>query len=970
MARWNRIRPGSLATAVGAVFVLGSAVPVSAGSPVADTVVTNTNDAGPGSLRQAVLNANAQFGPGFISFAISSGPQTISLHSPLPPITDPVTISGFSQPGSDGRPIIELDGSGAGGGPGLNLAVGQTKVDGLVINGFSGDGIYAAVGFNGIIGNYIGTDISGTLARPNLGNGIVLAGNYASTVGGSGIARNVISGNLDKGIVIVGQSNFNLGAGYNFVTGNYIGVDATGSRALGNRFWGVMVDSSTDNLIGPGNILSSNGLNGVAIVGASSRFNSVIGNLIGTDAGGTQALGNGQDGVLIADASHNKVGGTETRLRNVISANGLGGIDLVGGPTTTANTIAGNYIGTDITGTHALPNSFSGVKIDNVPGNTVGGGDPGAGNLISGNLEAGVLIGGASGTANMVQGNLLGTDASGTGALGNALWGVALNGAPGNIIGGTTSGARNIVSGNDSAGILLAGPGSSDVVVRGNYVGLDASGAHPLPNGDNGIVLDRAVRAMIGGTAPGDGNVVSSNPGFGIAIFGGDGSNSVQGNLLGTDASGSAALGNGFGVFVINSPNNVIGGTTAGAGNVMSGNTANGINILGAQTSHTIVQGNLIGTDRSGHRALGNSGHGVVIGDSSDNVIGGTSAASRNVISGNGAGGVTIVDATSTRNVVAGNYIGTDITGSNALGNGLGIVIGDAPGNVVGGIDPGSGNVVSGNHGHGVLIYGTHGTHNLVRGNLVGTDSSGRAALGNDTWGVVLDGAPGNIVGGTSPAARNVLSGNAFDGMLITGPGATGNYVQGNFIGTDLTGNVGVGNRFNGIILDANQNTIGGTDAGAGNLIAFNPTVGVVVRSGIGNTVRGNSIFSNGALGIDLGDFGVTANDRGDVDTGPNNLQNFPVITRVVGTPVELVIVGSVDTPNPSSVVIDIYTNKVADPSGYGQGQMLIGSAKPNTGGRFTVILAPQPKGTVISATATDAQGNTSEFSLDAIVGP
>ncbi|HXI96682.1 MAG TPA: hypothetical protein VNG04_11180, partial [Candidatus Acidoferrum sp.] len=329
-----------------------------------------------------------------------------------------------------------------------------------------------------------------------------------------------------------------------------------------------------------------------------------------------------------------------------------------------------------------------------------------------------------------------------------------------------------------------------------------------------------------------------------------------------------------------------------------------------------------------------------------------------------------------TGNKVQGNYIGTDASGSAALGNGAnGVAIGGVPGNVIGGTDPGDGNVISANLASGVVITGSAASGNLVQGNLVGTDRTGSFALGNGTWGVTLDGANGNTVGGTTPGARNVMSGNRFDGMLIANS-ASGNLVQGNFMGTDAGGTNPLPNGFNGVAVDgaAFQNTIGGTDAGAANRIAYNPVDGVVVRSGTRNAIRGNSIFSNGGLGIDLGDDGVTSNDRGDADTGPNNLQNFPVITRAVATPNQLVVVGSIDTQNPQTVTIEIFANTVpvpgADPTRHGEGQTFIGSVTPDGSGRFTVILPPVPHGTVISATATDTAGNTSEFSLDAVAGP
>jgi hypothetical protein len=504
----------------------------------------------------------------------------------------------------------------------------------------------------------------------------------------------------------------------------------------------------------------------------------------------------------------------------------------------------------------------------------------------------------------------VGTDATGTRAVPNLDDGVVISSGSHNTIGGTSPAARNVISGNGFEGVNIVNSPASGNLVQGDFIGTDVTGTSPVPNGRNGVTIDVGAAGTTVGGAAGAGNVISANASLGVAIFG-SASNTVQGNLIGLDSTGAAALGNQLGVFIINAPNNLVGGAAPGEGNVIAANANTGINILGNGTTGTVVQGNFIGTDVTGHLPRGNGSFGIFIFDASQNLIGGPSVADRNVISANGGHGIGIAGTSATANRVQGNYIGTDISGSTALGNGaIGVAIGGVPGNVVGGTDPGAGNLISGNLGGGVAVDGTGGIGNFVQGNLIGTDASGMRPVPNGGNGVTIDGG-------------------------------------------------------------ASQNIIGGTDASASNTIAYNNFGGVVVRSGTGDAIRGNSIFSNGGLGIDLGADGVTPNDRGDGDAGPNNLQNYPVITSAIATPVQLVVVGSIDTANPKSVTIEIYASSVpvpgADPTGHGEGQTFLGKANPDTSGQFSVILPPVPTGSVISATATDAAGNTSEFALDAI---
>jgi titin len=1106
---------------------------VSTPVPVATFTVTNANDSGPGSLRQAIFDANGHSGFDLIAFAIGSGPQTISPLSGLPAITDPTIVDGATQPGFAGSPIIELNGASTG--PfttGIIVTAGGSTIRGLVINRFPGNGVFLGEGGGNVVEvNFIGTDLSGHIAQRNGANGLVVLGPSTNNlIGGTGEqSRNVIAASGDKGIVIAQGGSANIignflgtdafgaialpnhfwgvgiessngshvianiisgngvsgvkiegGSSGNVLERNLIGTNGAGTAGLANGTWGILIDGAQNNMIGPGNVISGNGLDGIVINGPQSTGNVVAGNLVGTDVTGTRALGNGRIGVYLPFATHNTIGGTTATARNVISGNPADGVNIGGD----ANIVQGNYIGTDITGTHAIGND-TGVFLyqgaDNVVGgataaarnlisgnllgvnigggratgnrvqgnyigtdvlgaqplgngygitvymglNTIGGDQPGAGNVISGNQFEGIQIVACGG--NVVQGNYIGTDGTGTAALQNGDAGVSLVDAFNNLIGGHTAGARNVISGNAYPGVQMYGSGgatgnrvegnyigtdrtgsapipngftgvlledaSNNTVgpgnvisgnmypgvelsrpattanhVMGNFIGTDAAGAHALANGGFGISVDGASANLIGGSSAAERNVIAGNGMSGIGLNGAGPGNTVEGNYIGTDVSGTAPIPNqAFGIGIADSP------STAVTGNVIAANAYDGIYIVGTASNHTTVQGNMIGTDRTGARAMGNGSSGITVESSTDTLIGGTSSGTRNIISGNGADGVFIFGDQSTRNLVQGNYVGTDSTGTSAIANGfVGVQVDNGTGNYVGGTAAGAGNLVSGNANNGVQIDFSPGP-NYVLGNLIGTDRTGTAALGNGsgpgngTFGIWVGDAAGTVIGGATPAARNVISGNHADGVALFGTNTIYTQVQGNFIGVDASGSSALGNHGNGIIIDANasDNNI------SGNVIANNDFNGVVVWFGVRDSIRANSIYSNVGMGIDLNNDGVTLNDRGDVDGGADNSQNFPVLSRVVGTPANLVVEGTIDTPNPQTVTIEIYANASPDPgtdySGYGEGQTLIATVKPNSSGRFAVVLPPVPKGTVISATATDAQGNTSEFALDKI---
>jgi titin len=816
-------------------------------------LVTSTADSGTGSLRQAILDANATPEENTITFDVNDGGvQTIRPTSALPAITRPVTIDGTTQPGFAGSPIIVLDGSNVSGN-GLAISAGASTVRGLVIDNFkTGPGIELLTnGGNLLAGNYLGTDAAGTASAHNL-FGLVLLDSSGNTIGGTSVSdRNVLAGNTSYGLYAQGNSNNNL------IEGNYFGTDAAGGNVLGNSY-DIRIDGS-DNTVGgtaagAGNVIAG-AFNGVYVF--SGTGNHIQGNNIGTDATGTKALGNTFGVLLWSLSSHTTVGGTAPGAGNLISGNTSYGLQLIGSD---ENLVQGNYIGTDATGTKALANGSLGVIVTNGSDNTIGGPGAGAGNLISGNTGDGIHLEASTGNGlgNVVQGNLIGTDVTGTKALGNAV-GIYLNNMKDTLIGGTAAGAGNVISGNAGDGVFFFAGGDNQV--QGNYIGTDATGATAVANHAGVHIGDASTDNLIGGTAAGAGNLISGNMIYGVEISASFGTgdpaagNLVEGNTIGTDVTGSQAVGNFYGVFIMtDAHDNTVGGTDAGAGNLISGNRFYGIFIGGGGAAGNRVEGNLIGTDATGTTAVGNVS-GVTI-TAPNTIIGGTTAATRNVISGNTSEGVFISNASGT--VVEGNYIGTDVSGTQAVangtaGNGDGVIVGDGATNTaIGGTAAGAGNVISGNHRFGLnLSLFSSGT--TAQGNLIGTDASGTAALGNGSDGIFFAGGADNLVGGTTAAARNVISGNNGDGIDINGTPSTGNVVQGNYIGTDVTGTQALGNAQDGVaIFQAQNNTIGGTAPGAGNVISGNGGRGVAVSAN-NTTIQGNDIGTDASGAVALG---------------------------------------------------------------------------------------------------------------------
>jgi len=432
---------------------------------------------------------------------------------------------------------------------------------------------------------------------------------------------------------------------------------------------------------------------------------------------------------------------------------------------------------------------------------------------------------------------------------------------------------------------------------------------------------------------------------------------------------------------VLNGPS---GGDSSGStirGLVIDHIGADGIDIgggFGNGSNDDVIRGNFLGTDPTGG-TNSSAGTPLVCETSSGAIVGGSAPADRNVISStnNAIFWNTCSDA-----LIQGNYVGVNAAGNAALSAFNAITISQGSGNHVGGSAPGEGNVIGNFQFRGIVIANTDDT--LVQGNLIGTDATGTVRLTNGVAGVSLGDGPANLIGGSTPGAGNVIAGAGVG--IQMGGGSDGWQIQGNKIGTDVTGTLPIGNGIGICQTTGGTGTIGGRNPGEGNRIAFNGLQGINI-SDPGWTVVGNSMEGNHGIGIWLNSrcdlAGIpTPNDSGDGDSGPNGLQNFPIIQSVTnGSSTE--IVGKLNSTPSTAFTLDFYADAACSnfPREFLQGRTYLGSAPVSTDGSghvaFDVTLPVATEdGARISATATDPNGNTSEisqriiFSIDMKSGP
>ncbi len=954
--------------------------------------VSNTNMTGAGSLQQAILDANANPGADVITFNMPADGLTITPTNALPTIVEPVEIDGSTQPGFAGAPIIELNGASAGAAAdGLKIATSNSIIRALVINRFLGDGIEITNGTgNKVEGCYLGLNLGGLTDQGNTLNGVLITNGANNTIGGLAVSnRNYIAGNNQNGVIIGGATATN-----NLLLGNVIGLNVA-EADIGNSQDGVRVVAPL-NVIGGGasgarNVISGNASQGIEI-GTAGVGTIVRGNHIGADSTGAIDRGNSADGILVS-AGGVIIGGSNVGEGNLISGNGGDGVEL-NGASATNNIIHGNIIGATISGTTALLNGDNGVLITTSSrSNIVGGVTAGAANLIAFNVQNGISVAAAAAnTNNVFRGNSI---------FANTDLGINLGaaGITANDAGDADTGANELQNypvlatvTNTPSGTIIAGTISSRASTTYTIDFYSSVAPNPLGHGEgqtwmgatnlttdaagvNNFNVSLPVVSLAGryvsatATDPfGNTSEFSTNVMAGSIVAG------QNFTVMNTNDSGPGSLRQA----IINANANISAGDTiqfaitnltttvspaSALPAIIDPVTIDGYTQPGAvpNTSPTVFNG-VVPVRISGSSA-GSGVNGLVI-----NI--GYSTVRGLMITGFNSDGIELSGSSS--NVIQGCLIGLDATGADQGNNANGIFITGSSNNIIGGTTLAARNVISGNNSDGVEVNGATAINNWIANNLLGTDQTGTLDCGNSGEGIVVTLAGSTRIGGSSAGEGNLISGNAGYGVELSGVSATANLVLGNTIGLSAT-NSALRNTGSGVHITSNSrsNIIGGITAGAGNRIAFHGARGIIVDDVdcTNNTFRGNSIYANSGLGIDLSPVNATLNDANDADVGPNQLQNFPVIASVqTNVPLaQIKITGSLASAPNTAYDLDFYANSALDSLGHGEGEFYLGSTNVTTDGSgnasYALSISGILPGRYLSATATDPYGNTSEFS-------
>lgn len=763
---------------LGVIFVASVLLFIPRLAKAATYTVTSTANAGAGTLRQAIIDANST--PGVadtIEFNIAgAGPHTITPTTYLPDITDQVTIDGLTQPNAtcgtlvpatlpaaNNTPhnlLIELNAINLSGPSSaedgalrfVNTAASNSIIRGMVINRIDNgtfDGIMVRADVGETITdvliecNYIGTDPTGTSAP----GGLQLSSGILHYDNGGTVINTTVSNNLISGMVFGVQ-----GSGTALVENNLFGTDATGTTAIGS--------------LGPGIFFGSNGMySGTATV----RHNIVGG---GTGGGASGISQNGVENMIIDD----------------------------------------NYVGVDITGTVAIPNE-SGITGAGFAPTTV------TNNLVSGNNLEGIWVFGGNGVSD-ISNNRVGVDVNGS-PLGNAGNGITVEANSDS----QTDIHDNIIANNGGSGIdATEGASLPSVTIYDNTI---------TSNQIDGIRMENSDVEIRNNTIS-----LSNNAGINAPL-------SATGLIINLNTISDIG---GVGMY-INS------GTHTITDNTVSNSGANGIVVNGSNNQVT------------GNQSTNNAGTGIEIGGATDTVQ--NNRAVNNLV----GFGIVGFDGAISSNVADSNNDGFMVSGgTNTLNNNQAI------NNTVNGVE------FTGGSGH------------ILTQNYIGVTNAGVVAS-NGADGIFAEGNSGATIGGSNVSDRNYISGNGGNGIHLFACGSNitqGLTVIGNYIGTNLSGDIeaGYGNGGSGVQINEQelfgcgggggesiyQNIIGGDGAGEQNVIAGNAEDGVRIFQApntdvFSNTVLPNAIFGNENLGINLA--ADTDNDgSADTDIGPNPLNN------------------------------------------------------------------------------------------------
>ncbi len=724
--------------------------------------------------------------------------------------------------------------------------------------------------------NFIGTNRMTEIAMPNA-CGVALIDADSVFIGSESTGMgNIISGNLESGIYMQNAETRN-----NLIAGNHIGIGLNETHILPNGEHGIWIHNKAGhNKIGPDNVIAYNQMNGVYLSSPGTLGNTITENSI---------FRNGEKGIKqqFWGELPNIPSITDIEpVRGIAPANSQ--VEIFSGPDDEGK-IYHASVTADAQGHFSWPGSTDGIMITATATDAEGTtsefsrpyslqnmtvthtGDEGNGSLrwaieqankqagpdtilfelsdsdagFNGTVwtisprtllpvltDSGTVIDGRSQTDFAEDSNTQGPEIMllGTG-ISNGWYGLQIESSQ-NTINGL------IISGFQGYGIHLNSSGAGHNHIFGNYIGTTPNGDDTLSN-DDGIYIESGSHNIIGGSRESHRNLISGNRNKGINIYNG-GNNRVLGNFIGTDKNGEKALPNQSGVYINGSDQNMIGGDMPGTANLISGNLSNGITLL-QESGENYIERNYIGTTVDGIHPLANGRSGIsLMSDAHHNFI------INNLVSGNVYAAVNI---RTDYNTIQLNRIGTDISGTKRLSNqSHGITIWKANHNQIG-----PDNLISGNKNSGVVI--SYGDSNRIEGNMIGLNAAGSDSLPNRHFGIRLEyGTFNNIIGGENKSSGNIISGNGYSGVAIEHDSTRHNLVMNNIIGADLTGTTAVPNLSYGIQISATHNRI------ERNLISGNKNNGinlfkgstqnVIIKNRIGLQADGNSALGNENSGI------------------------------------------------------------------------------------------------------------------------
>ena len=805
---------------------------------------------------------------------------------------------------------------------------GSTVAARNLISGNGGNGIRVTGSQSGglkVAGNFIGTSLIGDAAIRNAAFGINVAGarNIILGTDSDGIhdnlEGNLISGNDAGGIRISAEG----GAAYSssdflVIAGNRIGTSADGNSSVRNRSAGILLtDGARGVLVGTNgdgigdeaerNLISGNEYFGVRITGSSTQQNTIAGNLIGTNAGGTARLGNWDAGISISDGAHHNLIGTNNTAdgHNAAESNLILGdqrlIWIHGG---FDNVIAGNSLGVNKAGTQQFYATHAIVITGGSQRNRVGTDGVGANNdrernIIAGDSHGRIVVSDSNTNDNRISGNDIGLTPSGTSSFGFCIQGIIVSGGAKRTLIGTDGDGngdldeRNILVGHGTA-IEVAGEGTSDTVIAGNYLGLSASGTERLGNITAVNVFGRASKTRIGTDGSNDAfniherNVIAgSGTGPGIML-----SRTtdvvIAGNYIGLNAAGTVGMFTTYGITATDHVLNLRIGTNGDGraddleGNVVSGNQF-GIRIsnwssMDLSTADQVIAGSIPATFLTGSAPqadfvssatplTGNWNWNHTLPGGGSNHYTFRATGTLNVATAgeytfaltseqggrlkiNGASVATDLGEHSgvgtvyaTVNLTAGTHQlewtgfedrgGAGFEVSVAVGARQGGTVSEAEGwKVLGAPQPHAGIRLDGELAVTVWYIDALQTNTVIAGNRIGVAADGLTRLANGIDGITVD-TNGTRIGGSLPAERNIISGNGGAGLVIPGWGRenSGILVAGNYIGVAADGLTDVGNSGPGVVVHASNVVIGGPRTSDGAMV-----------SGPGNVISGNKL--------------------------------------------------------------------------------------------------------------------------------